>query len=322
MTGSRVLVTRRLPQPALDRLAGGATMILHEPDRPMTRDELLAAVRGMDAVIPTLNDRMDGAVFDAAGHSLRIVANYAVGYNNVDLAAAADRKIVVTNTPGVLTDATADLTFALILDVVRRVTEGDAVMRAGHFPGWSPLYMPGGDVTGATLGIFGFGRIGRAVARRARGFAMPVLYHQRHRVEEAVEREFGATFVPFERLVAESDILTIHSPLTTETRHRFGLAEFKAMKRTAYLVNTSRGAVVHEAELVLALQGGLIAGAGLDVYEDEPAMAPGLAACRNAVLAPHLGSATLATRTKMGLIAVDNVLAVLSGRPALTPVMA
>ena len=212
-----------------------------------------------------------------------------------------------------LTDATADLTWALILDVVRRVSEGDRVMRRRAFPGWSPLYMPGGEVTGATLGLYGCGRIGQAVARRARGFEMPVLYHQRRRLDSGLERELNAAFVGFDDLLARSDILSIHAPLTEETRHRFALREFRAMKRTGYLINTSRGPIVKEEDLVAALREPLLAGAGLDVYEREPALAAGLETVESAVLAPHLGSATLATRTRMAHIAVDNVLAVLAG---------
>ncbi len=315
MTAPSVLVTRRLPQPALDRLAAEAAVTLHEPDRPMTRVELLAGVRGIDALLCLLTDRIDAEVLDAAGPQLKVVANYAVGYNNVDVAAATARKIPVTNTPGVLTDATADLAMGLILDSVRRLTESDRVMRAGKFPGWSPLYMLSGDVTGATLGLYGMGRIGQAVARRAKGFDMKILYHQRHRLEPAVEAGLGATFVSFDALLAGSDVLSIHCPLTPETTHRFTLTEFRAMKRTAHLINTSRGPVVKEADLVVALREGLIAGAGLDVYEDEPRMAPGLAECPTAVLVPHLGSATLTVRTRMGMIAVENVLAALAGRP-------
>lgn len=309
-----VLVTRRLPEPALARLRAACALTLHEPDRPMTRAELLAAAPGRAGLLTMLTDAVDAELLDAAGPALRVIANYAVGLNNVDLAAATARGVAVTNTPDVLTDATADLTWALLLDVVRRVSEGDRAMRAGGFPGWSPLYHLSGDVTGSTLGLFGFGRIGRAVARRAAGFGMRVLYHQRRRADPGVERELRATFVDFPALLAESDILSLHAPLTPETRHRFGRPEFLAMKRTAYLVNTARGALIDEAALVAALREGLLAGAGLDVYEAEPAMAAGLAACGRAVLAPHLGSATGRTREAMADLAVANLLAVLDGR--------
>lgn len=309
-----VLVTRRLPEPALARLRETCRVVLNPHDRPMTRAELLEEVKGRDALLCMLTDTVDGPLLDAAGAPLRVVANYGVGYNNIDVAAATARRVPVTNTPGVLTEATADLTWALILDTVRRVTEGDRVMRAGRFPGVSPLYMLSGDVSGATLGLFGMGRIGRAVARRARGFGVRILYHQRNRLDEAAEREVDAAFVDFDTLLRESDILSIHAPLTPETTHRFGRSELARMKRTATLINTSRGPVIREADLVAALRDGTIAGAGLDVYEHEPETADGLAGCESAVLAPHLGSATRATRTNMGLLAADNVVAVLAGR--------
>lgn len=310
----RILVTRRLPEPALARLRAAGEVDLNELDRPLNREELLARVRGASALVSLLTDTVDGAVMDAGLPSLRVIANYAVGYDNVDIAAATARRIPVTNTPGVLTEATADLAWTLILSTVRRVAEGDRVMRRGAFPGWSPLYLLGGEVTGATLGLFGLGRIGTAVARRARGFEMRIIYHDERRADAATEEALGAKIVDFDTLLAESDILSIHAPLTPATRHRFGLAEFRKMKRTAALVNTARGPIVNEPELVSALAEGLIAGAGLDVYEDEPKTSPGLAEQERAVLAPHLGSATLATRTKMAHLAVDNVLAALEGR--------
>jgi glyoxylate reductase len=311
-----ILVTRRLPDAALDRLRAAGRVDLNEEDRVLTRAELLQRIRGAAALVCLLTDTIDGEVLDAAGGGLKVVSNYAVGINNIDLAAATARRIPVTNTPGVLTDATADFTWALILDTVRRVTEGDRIMRRGAFPGWSPLYHLGGDVTGATLGIFGLGRIGQAVARRARGFEMKVMYHQRIRAATAVEEASGARYVDFATLLRESDILTLHAPLAPETRHRFGRAEFTAMKRSAFLINTSRGPLVRETDLVSALTERLIAGAGLDVYEDEPRMAAGLEHLETVVLAPHLGSATVATRGRMADLAVENVLAALAGRPA------
>ncbi len=310
----KVLVTRRLPDAALDRLRTAGEMDLNADDRVLSAAELRSRVRGARALVCLLTDTIDGAVMDAAGPELKVIANYAVGVNNIDLAAATARKIPVTNTPGVLTDATADLTWALILDTVRRVSEGDRVVRRGGFPGWSPLYHLGGEVTGATLGIFGMGRIGRAVAARARGFRMPVLYHQRTPLPAEDERALNARRVDFETLLRESDILTVHAPLTPETRHRFTLAEFGAMKRSACFINTARGPLVREADLVAALERRLIAGAGLDVYEDEPRLAPGLAGREDAVLAPHLGSATRATRDRMAELAVDNALAGMAGR--------
>lgn len=312
----KILVTRRLPDAALDRLRAAGEVDLNVEDRVLARGELMARIRGAGALVCLLTDTVDGAVMDAAGPTLKVVANYAVGYNNIDVAAATARRIPVTNTPDVLTDATADLTWALILDTVRRVTEGDRIMRRGAFPGWSPLYHLGGEVTGATLGIFGLGRIGQAVARRARGFEMTVLYHQRQPAPPEVERDLKARYVDFPTLLGSSDILTVHAPLTPETKYRFALAEFTAMKRTAYFINTARGPLVQEADLVAALDRRLIAGAGLDVYEQEPRMVTGLSRQEAAVLAPHLGSATTATRERMAGLAVDNALAALAGRRA------
>jgi len=310
----RVLVTRLLPEPALARLSAECEVSVNPEDRPMTRQELLGRVRGAAALLCLLTDRVDGEIIDSAGNALKVIANYAVGYDNVDVPAATARRIPVTNTPDVLTESTADLAFALILDSARRVTEGDRVTRAGAFRGWAPLFMLGADVSGATLGLYGFGRIGRAVARRASGFSMRVIYCDEARAGEETERELKASFVTFEELLRESDILSIHCPLTPATRHRFTLKEFSAMKPSACIVNAARGGVIKEADLAEALRRGLVAGAGLDVYEDEPKVDPGLAALPGVVLAPHLGSATAATRTRMAMIAAENVLAALSSR--------
>lgn len=309
----KVLVTRAVPEVAIERLAAECVLEVNREERILARDELLERVKGIDALLCLLTDKVDGQVMDAAGKSLKVIANYAVGYDNIDVPAATARKIPVTNTPGVLTDATADLTWALILDAVRRVSEGDRVMRREAFPGWSPLYMLGGEVSGATLGLFGFGRIGQAVAKRAKGFGMRVIYHQRRRADATTERELGAEYCGFEELLAQADIVSIHAPLTPETKGRFTLKEMSRMKRTACLINTSRGPIVSEPDLAKGLSEGLIAAAGLDVYEFEPKAEPGLLGQERAVLAPHLGSATLATRTKMANIAVDNILSVLSG---------
>jgi len=310
----KVLLTRLLPEGAVIRLSETCDLDVNREDRALTRDELLAGVRGMDALLCLLTDTVDGPVMDAAGSGLKVIANYAVGFNNVDVGAATARRIPVTNTPDVLTDATADLAWTLIMSTMRRVTEGDRTMRAGQFGGWAPLFMLGAEVTGATLGLYGLGRIGRAVARRAAGFRMRILYHDPAPIGPDTERELGAKRADFEALLAESDVISIHVPLTDTTRHRFTLAEFARMKRTAHLVNTSRGGIVKEEDLAAALRQGLIAGAGLDVYENEPRMAPGLANLGNVVLAPHLGSATFPTRTNMARIAVDNVLAAVEGR--------
>jgi len=307
----RIVITRPIPEPGPGLVAKVASdVVANREDRPLSPEELRRIVAGADGVLCLLTDAIDADVLDAAA-GCRVFANMAVGYNNVDVAAATARGILVTNTPGVLTECTADLTWALILGVARRVAEGDVEMRAGRFPGWGPLYLLGGDVAGATLGLVGPGRIAAAVARRAAGFGMRLLYHGR-RPSPALEA-IGATGVALDRLLNESDFVSLHVPLSDETRHLIGAEALGRMKRSAYLINTSRGPVVDERALVAALQEGTIAGAGLDVYEDEPRMADGLAECSNALLLPHLGSATLGTRAAMSRIAAENLVAALEG---------
>lgn len=319
MTRPRVLVTRAIPPECLAELLAAPErpdVVVHPHDRPMTRAELLAGVPGCVAVLAQLMDRIDAEVLDAAGPGLRLVANYAVGTNNVELAAAAARGVRVSNTPGVLTESTADFTWALLLAVTRRVVEGDRVTRAGRFPGWSPLYMLGAEVAGSTLGVVGLGRIGAAVARRARAFGVRVLYAGPRPSPFAAE--VGAERRPLDALLAEADVVSLHVPLDAGTHHLLDEVRLRRMKATAYLINVSRGPVVDEAALVRVLREGALAGAALDVYEREPALAPGLAELENVVLAPHLGSATRATRLAMGRLAVGNVLDVLAGRPPRT----
>lgn len=272
-----------------------------------------------DALLCLLTDRIDAAVLERAPR-LRIVANAVVGYEHVDLRACAARGIVVTNTPDVLTEATADLAWALILATVRRLPQAERSLRAGEFHGWGFWDYLGGDLYGRTLGIFGKGRIGRAVARRAGSFGMRVVYHSRTRIPPKEEARLGAEPVSFDELLARSDVLTLHAPLTPETRHAIGREALGRMKPGAYLVNTARGALVDEAALVEALREGRLAGAGLDVYEREPKVTPGLLELPNVVLLPHVGSATHETRTRMAMVAARNVHAVLSGLPPLTPV--
>jgi glyoxylate reductase len=272
-----------------------------------------------DAWVTLLTDRIDAARLAGAA-ALRVVANVAVGVDNVDLAACRARGIVVTNTPGVLTEATADLAFGLILAACRRIAEGDRVVRAGGWSGWSPSFMVGGRVHGATLGIVGLGRIGQAVARRARGFGMHVFYTQRSPLPEPLAKALGATWLPLDALLAKADVVTLHCPLTGETRGLFSAARLAVMKPGSVLVNTARGPIVDEAALAAALATGPLAAAGLDVFADEPRVHPALLGCPNAVLTPHIASADLATRAAMAGLAADNVLAVLGGRPALTPV--
>lgn len=308
----RVFITQRIPEPGPTLVRQAADEVVMNPDDGvLSPDELRAGVAGSDAVLCLLTDRIDASVLEAA-RGCRVFANMAVGYNNIDVEAAGRLGIRVTNTPGVLTEATADLTWALLLGVTRRVVEGDAEMRSGRFPGWGPFYMLGGDVTGRTLGLIGPGRIALAVARRAQGFGMEILYHGRRPSPEL--DALGGRGVELDRLLAEGDFVSLHVPLAAETRHMIDARALGLMKPTSYLINTSRGPVVDEAALVVALREGRIAGAGLDVYEDEPRMAAGLADLPNALLLPHLGSATHATRAAMARIAAENLVAVLCGQ--------
>lgn len=307
-------VTRMLPEPVMAAIRQHYRLLNEPADRQAAPEELRRGFAEADAAISTLSDRIDATILSEATR-LKIVANYAVGYDNIDVAIASRRGIVVTNTPDVLTDATADLTWALLLAVARRVVEGDRWMRSGTWPGWAPTQMLGTDVAGKTLGIVGMGRIGRAVAQRASGFRMPVVYTSRG----AVPAPTGAppwTQFPIDEVLRRSDFVSLHVPLTDSTRHLIGARELASMKSSSILINTSRGAVVDEAALVGALRSGTIAGAGLDVYEREPSMEKGLAELTNVVLLPHLGSATRETRVRMGLICLENIAAVLSGRPA------
>ncbi|MGD9497386.1 MAG: 2-hydroxyacid dehydrogenase [Armatimonadota bacterium] len=317
---NKVYVTRQLPQKALDRLEGQVQYSVNPHDRVLERAELLQAVAEVDGLLCLLTDTIDAEVFDAAPH-LKIVANYAVGYNNIDVEEATRRGIVVTNTPDVLTETTADLTWALILSVARRVVEGDRFMRAGKYKGWAPMLLLGSDVFGKTLGIIGMGAIGQAVARRAIGFDMTILYSDIYvDLPPVAEQLLNAEEVSVEQVLRRSDFVSLHVPLVADTHHLIGREELAMMKPDAYLINASRGPVVDEAALVEALRNGVIKGAGLDVYEDEPAMKPGLAELDNVVLLPHLGSATIETRTAMADLAVDNLLAFFAGERPPTPV--
>lgn len=309
-----VFLTRKLPEEGLSVLRQRSHFSVHTEDRVISRPELMQAVQGKDGLLCLLTDRINAEVMDAAGARLRVISNYAVGFNNIDVAAATERGIPVTNTPGVLTEASADLAWALLLAVGRRIVEGDRLAREGRFEGWAPMMLLGGQVYGRTLGIVGMGRIGQAVARRARGFSMRVLYHNRNRLNVDLEVELGCRYASLSELLRESDYVSLHVPLADETRHLIGARELAMMKPTAYLVNTARGPVVDEKALVEALKMGTIAGAGLDVYEDEPRLAEGLAELENAVLLPHIASATVETRTKMAQIAAANLLDVLDGR--------
>ncbi len=310
-----VYVSRRLPDSVMAELARRFTLIGQPCDRPATREELLEAASQADALAVTLTEDVNADVLDRAPR-LKVVAVYAVGYDNVDVAAATRRGIVVTNTPDVLTETTADLTWALILAVTRRIPEGERLVRERRWEGWGPTQLLGADVFGKTLGIIGMGRIGLAVARRAAGFGMPIRYSSRHPLHSKDEKALQATCLPLPQVLQAADIVTIHTPLTDSTRGLIGKAELAMMRRSAYLINTARGAVVDEAALAEALEQGRLAGAGLDVYQHEPHVHPRLLAFPNAVLLPHIGSATTETRVKMGLMVADNITAVLEGRKA------
>jgi lactate dehydrogenase-like 2-hydroxyacid dehydrogenase len=311
-----VVVTRRLPAPVEQELATRFEARLNQQDRPLTADELAEAVRSADALLPTVTDRITAEVLGAAPRTTRIVANFGVGYNNIDVAAAKELGVVVTNTPDVLTDCTADLAMTLLLSVARRAGEGERHVRNGEWTGWRPTHMLGTKVTGKTLGIIGLGRIGRAVARRAHhGFGMRILYYEPMPVPEAELARLAAEPRELDALLAESDFVSVHVPATPETHHLIDAERLRTMKPGAFLVNTARGDVVDEAALVEALRSGTIAGAGLDVYEGEPVVSPGLAAMENVVLLPHLGSATQETRVAMGMRAIGNLQTFFDGKP-------
>lgn len=318
----RVVVTRRVPEPALELLACAPDVDLwvSPEDRPLAREELHAAVAGADAVITLLHDRVDAALLDAAGPQLRCVCNVAVGYDNVDVPACSSRGVLLTNTPGVLTDATADLAMGLILAVTRRLGEGERLLRGREPWRWNMFFMLGASLQGKSLGIVGLGAIGAATARRARAFGMNIVYSGRRRAASEVESDLGARWLELDELLATADVVSLHLPLTPETRHMIDARRLALMKPSSYLVNTARGPIVDEAALAEALRAGTIRGAGLDVFEHEPEVHPGLLELDNVVLVPHLGSATIETRTAMAVLAARNALAVLRGEEPPTPV--
>ena len=313
-TRPTLYLSRLLPDPVMAIVRERFQLVQDPHDALPTPPVLREGLCQADAAIVTLGDRIDAETIQAATR-LKILANYAVGYNNIDLAAARQRGLIVTNTPDVLTDATADLTWALLLATARRVVEGDALVRSGRWTGWSPTQLLGAEVSGKTLGIIGMGRIGQAVAHRAAGFRMPVRYHSRQPLAtSSLPREWE--YRSLRDLLEESDVVTIHVPLTPATHHLISARELGWMRSTAFVINTARGPLVDEAALVDALKRGIIAGAGLDVYEQEPALYPALAQLKQVVLLPHLGSATLHARVQMGLVCLENIQAVLDGRPA------
>jgi glyoxylate reductase len=282
-------------------------------DKPLDRKHFLDRIKDKDGLLSMITDTLDEDVLGRASR-LKMIAQFGVGYNNIDVIAATKRGILVSNTPGVLTDATAELAVALILAISRRLVEGDRMTRGGRFLYWAPMLFLGREVTGKTLGIIGMGKIGKAVAQRARCFNMPILYHNRSRIGISEEKELMAKYVDMKTLLSQSDFITLHVPLTDQTKHLIGSQELSLMKPTAYLINTSRGPVVDEKALLQALKKKKIGGAGLDVYENEPALTPGLAELDNAILLPHVGSGTLETRYRMASMSVENLIAGLSGK--------
>lgn len=310
----KVFVTRKVPQVGLDILKqAGHTVEVSDLDRPISRDELKQKVAGADAILSQLVDKMDGEILDAAGKQLKIVANYAVGYDNINVNDAQSRGVMISNTPDVLTDAVADHAFALMMAAARRVAESDRFARAGKYTGWQPFLLLGQDVFGKTLGIVGTGRIGSALANRAaKGFGMKILYFDQ-KPNEQLDKELGAKLVPLEDLLKNSDFVSVHVPLLDSTRHMFSAKQFEMMKKTGVFVNTSRGPVVDEAALRDALKKGDIFGAGIDVWEFEPKLTDGLAELENIVLTPHTASATVEARDNMSKVAAENIVAALKG---------
>jgi len=306
-----VTVTNIFPQVALDKLSSECDLKINRTS--LTKEELKQQVSGSDALISYLTDRIDQDIIDR-GTKLKIIANYGAGFNNIDVTYASERGIWVTNTPNVLHETTADLTWAMILGVARRIIPADRYTREGKFQGWGAQLFLGGDVYEKTLGIIGLGEIGRSVARRAIGFNMRTLYHQRNRLPKEEEKKLIVEYATFEKILRESDFLTLHVPLTEETEYMIGNDEIVLMKKTAYLIHTARGKVIDDYALVAALREGRLAGAALDVYEDEPELTEGMRELDNLMILPHIGSASFETRDKMALLVADNILDAFEGK--------
>ena len=317
---SRVVVTGRIPETALENLRANHDVIAWESEGSISREELLRRVAGADAIVSLLTERVDAELLDAAGPQLKVVSNVAVGYDNIDVPACTERGIIATNTPGVLTEATADIAFGLILMATRRLGEGERLIRAGQPWKWGMFFLLGSSLQGKTLGIVGMGGIGQATARRAKAFGMEIVYQSRSEIDPAIADELGARRVELDELLAVSDVVSLHCPYGPNTHHLIGAEQLAAMKDTAYLVNTARGPIIDEAALALALRENQIAGAGLDVFEQEPKVHPWLLELENVALVPHLGSATVETRTAMAVLAATNTLAVLGGEQPPTPI--
>jgi glyoxylate reductase len=310
---AKVFVTYKIPDMGLNLLKEKFEVIINPYDRLLTKDELIKAASNFDALITMLADTIDKDVLESGKDRLKIVANYAVGYNNIDFEKAKELGIYVTNTPGVLTETTADLAWALMLAISRRIVESDAFTRSGKFEGWKPELFLGNDVYGKILGIIGFGNIGQAVARRAIGFNMKVYYYQRHKVAPEIEKSLHATYLSLEEVLTKSDFISLHVPLTKETYHLIDNKRLSLIKKTAYLINTARGLVIDEKALCQKLKNNEIAGAALDVYENEPIICEDLFKLNNVILTPHIGSASYETRSKMSLMVAKDVIQSLNG---------
>ncbi|RKD29140.1 2-hydroxyacid dehydrogenase [Thermohalobacter berrensis] len=319
MEKKKVYITRKIPNIGIELLKKHFHVEINPEDRPLTKEEIMEKVVDKDAVLTQLTDVIDDEVLEKAQKKTKIFANYAVGFNNIDIDAATKRGIQITNTPDVLTDTTAELAWALLFSVARRVVEGHKYIKEGKWQVFSPNLLLGQDIYGKTLGVIGAGRIGKAFAKKSLGFDMKILYHNRKRDEE-FEKELNAKWVDKDTILKEADFISIHVPLTKETRYMIGERELKLMKRNAILINTARGPVVDEKALVKALKEGEIWGAGLDVFENEPEVEEELLELDNVVLTPHIGSASKETREKMAKLAAENIIAVLSGKEAITPV--
>jgi len=317
---SRVVVTGRVPEPALEKLRAEHEVDAWEGSDSISRQELLRRVAGADAIVSLLTERIDAELLDAAGPQLKVVANVAVGYDNIDVPACTERGIIATNTPGVLTEATADIAFGLILIATRRLGEGERLIRSGQAWKWGMFFLLGSSLQGKTLGVVGMGGIGQATARRAKAFGMEIVYQSRSEIDPAIAAELGARRVELDELLTISDVVSLHCPYGPATHHLIGAEQLATMKKSAYLVNTARGPIIDEAALALALREEQIAGAGLDVFEQEPKVHPWLLELENVTLVPHLGSATVETRTAMAVLAADNTLAVLKGEQPPTPI--
>ncbi len=317
---ARVVITGRIPSEAVEMLRSEHDVWAWEQTTPISRAELLEQVAGADALVTLLTEKVDAELLDAAGVQLQVVANVAVGYNNIDVPACRERNVIATNTPGVLTDATADIAMALILMSTRRLAAGERVIREQQPWQWGMFFMLGTSIQGRRLGIVGMGQIGAALARRAKAFGMTIAYSNRNEIAPELVQELGCVRLDLAELLATSDVVSLHCPYSPDTHHLIGATELAAMQPDSFLINTARGPVVDEAALAAALRHGVIAGAGLDVFENEPTVHPDLLDLDNVVLIPHLGSATIETRTAMAILAVRNALAVLCGDAAPTPI--